>query len=185
MPTKRKIRKYKTAMKNPRKKKPLKDITDRQFEISKYYDLDRLKFRSPNTQNFSKLQKNHPDKNGLEYLFEESLEGFLFKSPFSRDDISFFRYGVFMRSQGHIPASMLNRIKEVLIGSKGTLSVIHEQQSDALLIRFGNNRRMVDADKVVRVLDQQQILISSIYEILADYGDVYWGLEFETEEVFY
>lgn len=185
MTAKRKIRKYRNVSKNPKKKMPIRAVAQDHFGLSKYYNLDTLKFRSPYNQNYSNLQRQSPARLGLEEIFEEAIEGFLFKSPFSRDDISFFKYGLFMRVNNRIPSSVIHRIKEALIGSKGTLNIIQEQAADALLIRFGNNTKMLDADDVAKGLDRQQVLAQSIYELLEDYGDVYWGLEFETEEVFY
>jgi hypothetical protein len=187
MTEKRKIRKY-VIVNNPKRKKKspkVKDIDEKHFDASYYYDLNNLKFRAPNNQNFSNLQKNHPNRNRLDNLFETTLEGFLTRSPFERDDISFFRYGVFFRSQSKLPNFILTKIKNELIGTGGTLTVKSEQKSDALLVRFGNNKKMIDADKVAAMLERRQHEINAIYDILYDYGDVYWGLEFETEEVFY
>ena len=196
MDNKRKIRKYVKVSSNPRmsgkkklkpkKKMPIRGGKDQEhFDKSTYYDLGSLKFRSPNIQNFCNLQLQSPSVNGLETIFEEALEGFLYKSPFARDDVAFFRYGVFFRSPVRIPSKTLRRIKEAMISSKGTLSVIQEQRADALLVRFGNNNKIIDADDIIKGLQRQEILIESIYDLLSEYGDVYWGLEFETEEAFY
>jgi hypothetical protein len=185
MTTKRKIRKYIKMSPNPRKRRPRGGTDEIHFDVSKYYNLDELKVRSPKNENFSHLQKNHPNRNRLDNLFETTIERFLDKSPFERDAVSFYRYGVFFRSQSALPNDIISKVRDQLVGTKGTLSVIHEQKSDALLVRFGNNSKMLDADQVTNGLQRRQHEINEIYDILRDYGDVYWGLEFETEEELY
>jgi hypothetical protein len=186
MATKRKIRKYKRVSKNPKKKKmPIRSESLKHKGFSKYYITEGLKFRSPFIQNYSNLIRQSPHIAGLEEVFDETLEGFLFRGPFTRDALSFRRYGVFMRVNRRIPNSTILKIKEALAGSKATLDVIEEQVADALLIRFGNNNKRIDADSVVNGLNKNQDLIESIYDLLTDYGDVFWGLEFETEEEIY
>jgi len=185
MAEKRKIRKYKKLLRNPKKKKmPIRGSDKEHFEKGSYYNLDTLKFRSPYNQNYSNLARRHPDLLTPGEVFDEIIEDFLESSPFSREDLSFFRYGIFYRIPERIPKHTLNKIKDVLAGHKATIDVINEQKSDALLVRFGNNKKMIDAEDVLKGLDRNQDVISSLYDLLADYGDVYWGIEFETEEIF-
>jgi hypothetical protein len=180
----RKISKTNPKKKPPKASKPLTEEEDDSYTKQFYKTLD-LGFKSDNIQNFSHLNKIHPGREDLDEMFDDTLDNFLRKGPFERDQISFFKYGAFFRSPTRLPQSVLKDIKDLLMGTKATLTLISEPKSDALLVRFGNDSKAVDADRVSQVLKGRQSEIEAIYDLLSEYGDVYWGLEFETAEEFY